>query len=245
MKTTRILLLFFAAMLGMGVVSCDKDDNGSGNGGNNGGGNEGNGGGDSVPAGWVDLGLPSGLLWAECNLGANNPEEYGRYYAWGETQPKDVYAWSTYCYFTVDGEGTLQTITKYNIGSHWGVPDDLTILEAVDDAAAEALDSGARIPTKEEWQEMLSNTTEERITLNGVTGRRYTAANGNTIFLPAAGFCWGNELLYVGYEGRYWSSSLVEDTPPAAWIFYYQWTDKGMGTFLRCGGASVRAVRQS
>lgn len=231
MKRTSILLLAVAAMLSVGVISCDNDENNSGNGG-------------ETPAGWVDLGLPSGLLWAECNLGANAPEEYGNYYAWGETQPKEVYNWSTYRYCTVDGQGNPQTLTKYNTSSGWGTPDNLTVLQSMDDAATAALGNGARTPTKEEWEELINNTTVEWTTMNGVNGRKFTAANGNTLFLPAAGGRYASGLLRAGSNGHYWSSSLNTDGSSYAWYFYFSSGSQGMGNSNRNNGFSVRAVRQ-
>lgn len=239
MKRARILLLAFVAMLSVGVVSCDKDDNTSGNGGNNGGG--------STTIEWVDLGLPSGLLWATRNLGANAPEEYGNYYAWGETTTKEVYNWSTYRYCTVDGEGSLPTLTKYNTSSDYGTIDNLTTLQAADDAATAALGSGARTPTKEEWQELINNTTVEWTTMNGIKGRKFTStANGNTLFLPAAGYRFGSELYSAGSYGSYWSSSLYAGYPGGAWGFYFYSDGQGMNDYYyRYDGFSVRAVRQN
>ena len=231
MKRARILLLAFVAMLSVGVVSCD--------GGNNGGG--------STTIEWVDLGLPSGLLWATRNLGANAPEEYGNYYAWGETTTKEVYYWSTYRYCTVDGEGSLQTLTKYNTSSDYGTPDNLTTLEAIDDAATAALGSGARTPTKEEWWELIDNTTVEWTTMNGVNGCKFTStANGNTLFLPAAGYRHRSELNLAGSYGGYWSSLLYTDSPDGAWSFCFNSEDgQGTGYDYRGDGQSVRPVRSA
>lgn len=244
MKKNRILMMAFAAILIVGVVSCGKDENTSGNGENNGGDNPG-GGGDTI-AEWVDLGLPSGILWAMCNLGANSPEEYGNYYAWGETQSKEVYNWSTYCHCTVDGEGSLQTLTKYNTSSNYGTPDNLTTLEAIDDAATATLSNGARTPTKEEWVELINNTTVEWMTLNGVNGCKFTASNGNTLFLPAAGTYYGTGVVSAGNGGYYLSSSLSDQEPDNAWGYYFDSGIRNMNnTARRYGGFSVRAVRQN
>ena len=105
MKLTRIVLMVFAAMMFVGVLSCGKDDNNTDTGDINSD-NQG----EEVSDEWVDLGLPSGLLWAKCNLGASAPEEYGGNYSWGETAPKEVYTWSTYRYCTVDGEGEFKSL---------------------------------------------------------------------------------------------------------------------------------------
>ena len=232
MKHTRTLLMAFVALLGVGMVSCDKDENNNGN--------------NPIGMNWVDLGLPSGLLWADCNLGANAPEEYGDYYAWGETQPKEEYLWRTYTLCTVDENGYMKTLTKYNTRNLYGATDNLTTLEAVDDAASAKLDNGARTPTKEEWEELIANTTVEWTTLNGAKGRKFTATNGNTIFLPAAGCRYGSELRNAGTGGLYWSSSLVSDTPDKAWGFYFHPSAQGTdGNNSRRDGQSIRPVRSA
>ena len=182
---------------------------------------------------YVDLGLPSGLLWATCNVGADTPEGYGDYFAWGETQPKDVYNWDTYLYY--DGSN----LTKYT-GS-----DGLTILLPEDDAATANWGNGWRMPTKEEWQELYQNTTVTWTQQNGVNGRLFTAPNGNSLFLPAAGCRWDSNLYLVGSNGYYWSSSLYTDNPSSAWDFYFNSYRYYMGYGSRYGGQSVRAVRAS
>ncbi len=193
--------------------------------------------------GWVDLGLPSGLLWAECNVGAMVPEEYGDYFAWGETQPKSDYSWNTYRYCTVDGEGNLSTLTKYNTLTDYGSVDNLTILNPSDDAATVCLGGGARTPTKEEWEELMNNTTVKWTTKNGVHGRKLTAANGNTIFLPATGRCKGSEIVNAGDYGFYWSALLNTDHPHDARDFRFSSGFQAMRSHNRHYGLSVRAVR--
>ena len=204
--------------------------------------------GSTETAEWVDLGLPSGLLWAACNLGASSPEEYGDYYAWGETTTKSNYNWSTYKYCTVDAEGGLATLTKYSTNSGHdfvGTPDNLTTLEAMDDAATQKLGSGARMPTKAEWEELIDNTTAEWTTLNGVNGRKFTASNGNSLFLPAAGGRWDVELYSAGDDGSYWSSSLYESYPDGAWYFYFDSDVQSVDGGDRRSGPSVRPVRSA
>ena len=198
---------------------------------------------------WVDLGLPSGVLWAKCNLGASAPEEYGNYYAWGEISPKEVYNWNTYRYGTADGEGNLLTLIKYNTHSDYGTPDSLTILRATDDAATMAfgIGSGARTPTKEEWQELIGYSTVEWTTMNGVNGLKFTSiTNGNTLFFPAAGMRYGLELNGVdgcGF-GFYWSSSLDTNSPSDAWAFCFDANNPvHVGKSNRRYGFTVRAVR--
>ena len=183
---------------------------------------------------WVDLGLPSGLLWATRNVGASSPTDYGNYYAWGETTPKSVYDWSTYRYYN----SSTERLTKYT-GS-----DGLTILQSGDDAAT--ANYGGRTPTKEEWQELTNNTTSQWITINGVNGRCFTGTNGNSLFLPAAGGRWGSPLGHDGSLGYYWSSSLYTGIPDLAWCFGFYSDSQGEGcNFDRCWGLTVRAVRQN
>ena len=237
----KIFMIAAVALLTMGMVSCHKDDDNTNNNTNN-----------NTPTNptnpttgeWVDLGLPSGLLWATCNLGATNPEDYGDYYAWGETSAKETYNWSTYRYATVDANGDLQTLTKYNTSDTYGTIDNKTTLEASDDVATAVLGSGARIPTKAEWQELLDNTTAVWATQNGVNGRKFTAANGSSLFLPAAGYRDGSSLYGDGTYGYYWSSSLDESYPGYAWYMYFGSGGQLVGSYgRRVYGQSVRAVR--
>ena len=180
---------------------------------------------------YVDLGLPSGLLWATCNVGADTPEAYGDYFAWGETTPKSTYNWSTYQYHNGSG------LTKYT-GS-----DGLTTLEPSDDAATANWGDGWRMPTKAEFQELYNNTTMTWTQQNGVNGRLFTAANGNSLFLPAAGYRYGSSLDDAGDLGHFWSSSLGTGLPYSARSFYFSSDDYDMGNGDRYVGHSVRAVR--
>lgn len=237
MKRTLKMMAFVAMAAGLAFASCQKEDSNStaaNNGGTNGGG--------QTTVEWVDLGLPSGLLWATCNLGATTPEGYGDYYAWGETTMKSTYNWSTYRYCN----GSSSTMTKYCDNSSYGYngfTDNLTTLEAMDDVAAQKLGSGARMPTAAEWRELIANTTAEWTTVNGVNGRKFTAANGSSLFLPAAGCRWDGELGPTGSYGYYKSSSLYEGGPSYAWDFYFGEGEQSMGDGHRDYGHSVRAVR--
>ncbi|MBQ6728596.1 MAG: hypothetical protein IJQ83_00515 [Bacteroidales bacterium] len=193
---------------------------------------------------YVDLGLPSGLLWATCNVGADNPEDYGGYFAWGETQPKDYYDWSTYQYCN----GSNSTMTKYCTNADYGnngFVDNQTTLFPEDDAATTNWGSDWRMPTKEEWQELYNNTTWTWTTQNGVNGRLFTAANGNSLFLPAAGSRWDGELDYAGSYGYYWSSSLYTDRPGSAWYLDVNSGDTYVGNNYRYVGFSVRPVLEN
>lgn len=232
-------------------TSCEREDdpvNISSSSGDNGGG--GNGGDNPEPIldGWVDLGLPSGLLWAKCNVGATTPEEYGDYFAWGETTTKSTYNWSTYAYGNDENQ-----LTKYcdfdEMGLN-GFTDNLTVLLPEDDAATVILGNGARTPTMEEWGELRSNTTSTWTNHNGVNGRLFTAANGNSIFLPAAGL--RDEYGYngVGDWGGYWSSWLTYrtyQTPYKAQNYIFWSTQHGCHVVgnNRYIGLPVRAVRQN
>ena len=193
---------------------------------------------------YVDLGLPSGLLWATCNVGADNPEDYGDYFAWGETQPKDTYNWSTYQYCN----GSYNTLTKYCSNSSYGYngfTDNLTTLLPEDDAATANWGADWRMPTKEEWQELYDNTTCVWTTQNGVNGRLFTASNGNSLFLPAAGYRIGSSLNYAGSYGYYWSSSLSTDYPSYAWSLDFLSVNYDMYNRYRYYGQSVRPVCSS
>ncbi len=193
---------------------------------------------------YVDLGLPSGTKWATCNVGANAPEEYGDYFAWGETQPKDIYDWSTYQYCMGDQYMLTKYCTDASCGYN-GFVDNLTTLLAEDDAATANWGSGWRMPTDEECNELYQNTTVTLTTQNGVNGRLFTAANGNSLFLPAAGYRDGGSLGRTGDYGLFWSGSLYTDNPSSAWFFYFISNDFGMNGDHRYYGQSVRPVRSS
>ncbi len=196
---------------------------------------------------YVDLGLPSGLLWATCNVGAETPEDYGDYFAWGETLPKNTYDWSTYQYCM----GSIITMTKYCTDSGYGYngfTDNLTTLLPEDDAATANWGADWRMPTKEEWQELYQNTTLTWNTQNGVNGWLFTASNGNSLFLPAAGCRSGSSLIDAGSFAFCWSSSLGTDYPYVAWGFYFDSGYSGycgMSYDTRFFGHSVRGVRSS
>lgn len=199
---------------------------------------------------WVDLGLPSGLLWATRNVGASSPEDYGDYFAWAETSPKSVYYWTTYQYTcNDDGDG----LTKYCNSSSYGCngfTDNLTTLQPSDDAATANWGSGARMPTKEEWQELREHCTSTWTTQNGVNGIFFTGPNGNTLFLPAAGNRFESNLGAVGSRCLYWSSSLNTGGSSRSWTLRFESEDSTTSPYLysgsrRCSGNSVRAVRSA
>ena len=146
---------------------------------------------------YIDLGLPSGLKWATCNVGASSPEDYGDYYAWGETETKSEY--------TVDNSHTYGlTISQLQSQGYIDGEGNLTPLH---DAATANWGGSWRIPTKEEMQELLDNCTCTKSVLNSVQGYKITGPNGNSIFLPAAGSRLGLSLDYAGVGVYYWSST--------------------------------------
>ena len=189
---------------------------------------------------YVDLGLPSGLLWATCNVGATSSEGYGNYYAWGETTTKSEYNWSTYQHCN----GSSSTLTKYCTNSEYGnngFVDNITTLLLEDDIATYAWGGDWRMPTKEEWQELRDNTTRTWTTQNGVDGMRFTGSNGNSIFLPVAGIYNGSSP--GGSTGQYWASSLYTDNTVCSWTFYFDSSSCNMSQGGRAYGRSIRAVR--
>ena len=197
---------------------------------------------------YVDLGLPSGTLWATCNVGADTPEGYGDYFAWGETEPKSVYNWSTYQYCM----GSDHTLTKYCDESSYGYngfTDNLTTLLPEDDAATANWGNGWRMPTLEEWQELLDNTAVTWTQQGGVNGRLFTASNGNSLFLPAVGYRNDGSLYGAGSYGYYWSSSLstgIRFRPKYAVAFWLVESHSSMEySSSRDCGRSVRPVRSS
>ena len=142
--------------------------------------------------------------------------------------------------------GSETTMTKYCTNADYGnngFVDNQTTLFPEDDAATANWGSGWRMPTKEEWQELYNNTTCTWTTQNGVSGRLFTAANGNSLFLPAAGWRRNSSLYDAGSYGDYWSSSLYTDYPNDAWALDFYSDTSYMDYFSRGGGFSVRAVR--
>ena len=195
---------------------------------------------------WVDLGLPSGTLWATCNVGANSPEEFGHHFAWGETEPKDVYDWSTYKWCN----GSYTTITKYCTNSEYGYNgfvDNKTELDLEDDAAYVNWGPSWCMPTVEQQQELYQNCSSVWTTKNGVNGRLFTGPNGNTLFLPAAGCRWDGSLYYVGSYGCYWSRTLYTCFSCSDLAYNLDFTSGYVGCDGddRIIGFTVRAVRVS
>ena len=191
---------------------------------------------------WVDLGLPSGTLWATCNVGANTPEDYGYHFAWGETEPKEVYNWNTNKWGYYDENGKLH-LTKYNRNSNQGPVDNKTELDPEDDAAYVNWGPSWRMPTYEQMKELIQKCSWVWMTRNGVAGLRVTGPNGNTIFLPNAGYRY-NDSWYEDYsEGLYWSRTLHNNLSDCAYrIFISDWTHY-FNHYNRYFGYTVRPVR--
>ena len=167
---------------------------------------------------YVDLGLPSGLLWATCNVGASSPEEYGYYFSWGETNYKSEYS-STSCwvYYDISGDESYD-VARNKWGGTW------------------------RMPTYEEYVELLNNCSWSFTTWNGGSGYLVTGPNGNSIFLPASGSYYGTRLEYLGNCGFYWTS-----TPNGDEIYelYFDGGVQDIGWSSRANGHAVRPVMNS
>ena len=177
-------------------------------------------------------GVKKNLKWATCNVGANNPWDYGDYFAWGETAAKTDFSWGTYSL----GDGT--TFSKYT-GS------DYATLQSEDDAASKLWGGSWRIPTEAEWIAFREQNTWTWTTQNGVNGRLVTAANGNSIFLPAAGYRYGTDLNNADSRGYYWSSSLSTTDPRGARFVSFAFGDVGFASGIdRYYGRSVRPVSE-
>ena len=192
---------------------------------------------------WVDLGLPSGTLWATCNVGADSPEEYGDYFAWGETEPKGVYNWNTYKWCN----GSDDTMTKYCTYMSSGYNsfvDNKIELEHDDDAATVNWGENWRMPSEEQMRELYNNCTLEWTAMNGVSGMLVTGSNGNTIFLPGAGYSADDSHISVGKWCCYFSRTLCPyNSVTAEELSYYQSGWGSVQSNYRYYGYTVRAVR--
>ena len=218
-KVFRKLALLSVAML-LAFAGCEKDPGSENDRGNNGGGDTGNVSGTIAEHDYVDLGLPSGLQWATCNVGASQPHGYGNYYAWGETSSKTSYTENNSTTMgqpmsDISGNATYDVATA-NWGSTW------------------------RMPTKAEMEELRDNCTWTWTTQNAVNGMKVTGSNGNSIFLPAAGYCEGTSHSNVGEYGYYWSSTTYESYDSYAYnlLFYsgylkMYWSDRYIGHTVR------------
>ena len=238
------ILTFFAYALLLGsmtftLTACGDDDDDAG----------GSSAGGLTPAGkaaqMVDLGLPSGTLWADRNVGADKPEAYGSYFAWGETVPKSDYSWSTYKYGNGDSKNNL--FTKYCQDAKYGkdgYTDSYTELLHVDDAASVNWGGNWRMPSKEQIEELYNNTDNtwvDDFEGTGVSGRKFTNKKDSSkfIFLPAAGYRRGT---LKGSYGYYWSRTLNTGYPYQARSLDFNSVSVDWSNNYRNDGYPVRPV---
>ena len=208
----------------------------------------------STPEGAVDLGImitrtdgtTYKLYWAKSNLSdkglCTNPEDYGDYYAWGETKPKENYSWLMYKF----GKSSSGPFSKYSTPSSDGPIDNKTVLEPEDEVAHVKLGGKWRMPTDFEWTELRAKCTWTWVTNyngSGINGSLVKATNGNSIFLPAAGYRNSSDLRGAGSSGCYWSSFLCANYPGLAYVisFSSDHTSSGSDRYL---GRSVRPVSE-
>ena len=190
---------------------------------------------------FIDLGLPSGLLWAETNIGAETAYDDGNYYAWGETKSKENYSWDTYSWGTSDSD-----ISKYND------TDKLTTLELEDDAAYVNWGSGCRMPTQSEMSELNdeSNCTWTWVSCTNSAGETIgcykvvSVKNGNIIYLPASSWRGGDGLTYYRTYGDYWSSTLNDSSVRGAYQLYFRSGYRDIISGSRYYGSPVRPVAE-
>ena len=184
----------------------------------------------------VDLGLS--VKWANMNVGAKKASGFGTYFAWGETKSKDYYSWNTYAW----SKGDSQFLTKYSN------TDRRSQLAPVDDAAHVNLGGGWRMPTVDEFEELINNCTWEWTTLDGVNGYNVTSKKtGNSIFLPITGFRYYADTQFRSIMGVYWTSSLYTGNPNKAWCLEFNFSDikvhYGNLSSNRFSGRCIRAVQ--
>lgn len=195
---------------------------------------------------YVDLGLPSGTLWATMNVGAINETDYGLYFQWGDTQGyaasqvgndegQKAFTWADYKWTEDDGS----TMSKYN------ATDGKTVLDLEDDAVAANWGGSWKMPTEAQFQELIhSNTcTSTWTTINGVNGRLFTSvSNGNTLFIPAVGIANSGSMLYVGSGGYIWSSSRISSNIENGRYAFFDSSGSNVGSSYRYYGHPVRGV---
>lgn len=190
---------------------------------------------------YVDLGLPSGTLWATMNIGANKPEDCGYYFAWGETSPKQNYDWSTYKWC----KGEFDKLTKYCTNSNYGTVDNKTELEPKDDAAYVNWGKSWRTPSIAQIEELRSGCTVQLYTMNGVKGYLFISKrNSNSIFLPLDGYLLRGSPYYADSGCYYWSSTLLSGNSQGAYCLYINTNFDGWSN-SRNYGQCIRPVRVS
>ena len=228
MKAVAALMLMTAVVFAAGCQKTDDTNNGDNN--------------DADPQNhheYVDLGLPSGTLWATCNVGADTPEAYGNFFAWGETKTKKEFNWGTYTLCN----GNSDSFTKYTYS------DGLTVLEPIDDAATANWGDKWCMPSTLQLEELFEKASYKWTKQNGVCGVLFTANNGKSLFLPAAGSGYDCGTGPAGECGVYWANSLDPNSDVIAMRMSFvndaEGFRIGMGSNRRRYGFSIRPVRST
>ena len=200
-----------------------------------------------APAGeFVDLALPSGTLWANFNVGASSPEDYGDYFAWGETASKDDFSWESYQL----ASGSSSTQNSYCMNSEYGTVDGKIMLRSNHDAATGNWGDNWQLPSMAQFDELVNSeyTTVKKTFQNDVYGMLITSnANGNSIFLPAAGIRMDTELFNDGSRAYYWSRELNTTDSNSSLARDFSFTTTGntpSDSKARCFGLSIRPVKK-
>ena len=192
---------------------------------------------------YVDLGLPSGNMWATCNIGAGLAEENGLYFAWGETTSKEVYDWSNYRWGNGEAESRIK-VNKYCSAKHEGEVDNLLKLDFADDAANKSWGGKWRMPTKEEWEELFDACEWEYVKNYNGTGidmkKGISKKNGNSIFFPFSGY--HNGEAFIKDEGQFWSSTQYAKNGLQAMSVRMLTHGNSLKNIPRKQGLAVRAV---
>ncbi len=181
---------------------------------------------------WVDLGLPSGLRWATTNVGAASAEEGGDYFAWGETEPKSEYSTINSSTYKI----SLKKLKKI------GIIDENGILTPEHDAATANWGPGWRMPTDDEYRELIEICDWEFTNQNGENGYLVTGPNKKTIFFPAAAFQQNTTIENLGEFGDYWSSTIVKELTGVACSMGYSSKSYGRRRYARYAGRTIRPV---
>lgn len=190
---------------------------------------------------YVDLGLPSGILWAKCNIGADTETDAGSYFQWGDTQGytadqvgvDKIFDWAHYKF------GTRDNLTKYNS------TDGLTTLQLADDAAYANMGEDWSVPTEVQYQELINNTTNtwvDNYKNTGVSGRLFAGTNGNTLFLPAVGAASSNVVYGISLYGLYWSANCIDNSGRN---FGFSNSDIYFNNNPRSSGYPIRGVKKA
>ena len=186
---------------------------------------------------YVDLGLPSGTLWAKRNLGAEKETDFGHFFQWGDTQDYSIvghqFNWDDYKWGT-----SWDKIAKYNVS------DCKSILDNEDDPAFVATNGEQKMPTKEQLQELIDCANHEWTNIDGVRGMKFINKKDDTkyIFIPAAGHCYDGSRYGVGSWGSVWSATRDKSNIYYAWLMYFEVGNGYTNYYNRCGGYSVRGV---